>query len=241
MNRPNSSVATSPNHLTPSPKTSTVNFPGSTPLAASTAAWINRNREHSESATPGGGRKLTSESALGRWVATMRPGSSLPRSPADPSSFGGDSDAGSRWHGRDDSCAASCWEGINISDDGSSSVQDDGSPAVRDWTRSVGDWTRSTGSIDSRLNVAHSEWGGLGATHDSQVSASGFGNTMASSCLYNRDSPSPRARDPLTPFGDEDGLEAPPSPGGMTGVGSTWNDSRSQYEGSEHGGGIESD
>lgn len=250
MNRSKySSAATSPNHITPSPKA--VHIPGSAHLAASTAAWTNRNREHSESASPGDGGKLSVEGALGRWVATRHPESSLPGSPAGPpffhtargvsrkNSFGGDSDAGSAWHGRDDSCAASCWQGINISDDGSSSVQGDGSPAARDWTRSVGDWTRSTGSIDSRLNIAHSEWGGLSETQDSGVNASRFGNSMASSCFYSRDSPGHRAQDPLAPFEDEGGEEAPPSPGRMTGDGSVRNASRSRYEGSHHGRGSE--
>lgn len=242
INRSNSSVTASPNHLTPSPKTSSLNVPESARLAAGTAAWTNRNRENSETVSPDGGSNLAGEGALGRWITAMRPGSSPPASPANPppphivrgesrnNSFGGDSDSASRWHGRDDSCAASCWQGINISDNESSN-QDDGSAATRDWTRSEG---------SSRHHVSHSEWGGLGATLDSRVSASVLGNTIASSFFDNRDSPNHRTRESLAMFGDEDGEEATPSPGGMTRAGSVWNSSRSRYEGPEHRGGSES-
>lgn len=194
----------------------------------------------------------TNIQSLAQWVSSVKPGAIphalqqaeglRPRNPgthrgrmSSVASVGMISEAGSRWgnHGRLDSCAASAWGGVHISDVESSVHGDEG-----DGESSLGEGPWHQERSRSSGDLSRSEWNGLGQTIDDfgrsigDMERSAGVRITASSTFFN---------DLQVPDqGDDYDNDEPDerSPGGMTAAGSAWGTPQSRAAGG--GGGTES-
>lgn len=178
--------------------------------------------------------------SLAQWVSAVKP-RSVPRDPqqaaglpprnprtsgrmSSVASVGVISEAGSRWdnRGRFDSCAASAWGEVHISDVESSAQGDEG-----DDESSLGEGPSLHGRSRSSGDL-RSEWNGLGRTLDDfgrsidDLGSSGEIGTTASSTFFNDLQVPDHGNDY-----DDDGPDER-SAGGMTAAGSAWGSPQSR-------------
>ncbi|CAM9496088.1 unnamed protein product, partial [Ectocarpus fasciculatus] len=149
--------------------------------------------------------------SLARWVSAVKPGSvqspqadqqteSPPRPPRahrgrtnSVASIGMISDAGSRWenHGRLDSCAASAWGEVHVSDV-ESSVNEDGGNGDDQSSAGTGPRVHGRDNSGRSWNLEQNEWDGLGNTMGLESSVE-IGTTASSTFFDDVVDPSHRA------------------------------------------------
>ncbi|CAM9463855.1 unnamed protein product [Ectocarpus sp. 12 AP-2014] len=149
--------------------------------------------------------------SLARWVSAVKPGSVQPPQvdqqteppPRPPrahhgransvASIGMISEAGSRWdnHGRLDSCAASAWGEVYVSDV-ESSVNEDGGNGDDESSTGTGPRLHGRDYSVRRWNLEQNEWDGLGNTLSLENSVE-LGTTASSTFFDDLGEPSHRA------------------------------------------------
>ncbi|CBJ25633.1 conserved unknown protein [Ectocarpus siliculosus] len=149
--------------------------------------------------------------SLARWVSAVKPGSVQPpqvdqqtESPPRPprarhgrtnsvASIGMISEAGSRWdnHGRLDSCAASAWGEVHVSDV-ESSVNEDGGNGDDESSAGTGPRFHGRDHSGRSWNLEQNEWDGLGNTLSLENSVD-LGTTASSTFFDDLGEPSHRA------------------------------------------------
>lgn len=191
--------------------------------------------------------------SLAQWVSSVKPGG-VPQAPqqtkglpprncrnqrdrtSSVASVGMISEAGSRWdnHGRFDSCTASAWGGLHISDVESCGHGDHG-----DDESSLGAGPRLHGRSRSSGDLSRSEWNGLGQTSDDfgrsigTLGRSVGVGTTASSTFFN----DLQVPDQDHEYDDDNDSPNERSPGRMAAVGSDWATPHSRTAGGGGGGG----